>query len=173
MRSHLWDSHLQRALSLPSFSWSPQETRNSQPVRMCPPGDHTPLPARILRPRGPRTPNSLRPASWAYVDLFPHPSSRDTDLLGGSGAAVQVCVRILDVEAGVVSAAPHSEQEQRLGREVRWGRLFSHHHVSSRDFRSLGVLSSDLPTRSLWRYAVKAGGQGHLVSQCVPSIYMF
>ena len=94
MRSHLWDSHLQRALFLPSFSWSPQETRNSQPIWMCPPGDHMPLPAHILSPWGPRTPNGLRPASGAYVGLFLHPSSRDIDLLGCSGAAVQVCVRV-------------------------------------------------------------------------------
>lgn len=94
MRSHLWDSHSQRALFLPSFSWSPQETRNSQPIWMCPPGDHMPPPAHILSPWGPE--NSKRPQAclWAYAGLFPHPSSRDRDLLGGSGAAVEVCVRV-------------------------------------------------------------------------------
>lgn len=40
--------------------------------------------------------NSKRPQAclWAYAGLFPHPSSRDRDLLGCSGAAVQVCVRV-------------------------------------------------------------------------------
>lgn len=62
----------------------------------CVPRDCIPLQVHISGPWGPRIPNSLRPASWAEVGLFPHPTSGDIDQMGASprGQLSGVCVRV-------------------------------------------------------------------------------
>lgn len=111
VRSHLWDSHSQRALFLLLFSWSPQESkevtaRMHVPTwRLCPPEAH------ISSPWGPRTPNGLRPASGPMQasSLIHLKRQRPARCLGSTGVWGWILMWRLEWSR----AAPHREQRSR------------------------------------------------------------